>query len=97
MSDLAEAICDLGNPFLEKSARLFSLCNKDLAAEYVIKTVKNIKDIGKAQYDDFASKRLLQQTKSISQPIKKNKLALFRQQSVKQNSRSDEKFGLNEK
>lgn len=74
---------DLGNLFLEESKDLVILDTKVLGSPAILETVSRIEDLGKEQYEKFITKRLLQRSVSLYDPIKKNKLPLFNSPPVK--------------
>ena len=65
----------MGNPFAENSNDLLVLDNIDLADSAVIDAVRNTEALGQDQYD--VNGRLVDQTKPITDPIKRNSLPLF--------------------
>ena len=75
---------EMGYPFLEESNDLLALDTCDIADEKVIKTVKEIEDLGKCQFNNFTTERLVKREKSLFDPIRKNKLALFKTPPKKQ-------------
>lgn len=83
VQSLVTVVEEMGNPFTEKSKDLLVLDTRDLAAVDVIKTVKEIEALGKSQFDNFQKERLENQEKNVCDPIKKNKLALFKTPSRK--------------
>ena len=78
VSSLVAVFEEMGNPFLEESNDLLALDTRDIADEKVIKTVKEIEDLGKCQFNNFTTERLVKREKSLFDPIRKNKLALFK-------------------
>ena len=74
---------DLGNPFKEDSGDLLALDTKDIMPSEVVESVKNIKKIGQSQYKAFVTKRMVERTKPITHPIKRNKLPLFSRPATK--------------
>ena len=48
--------------------------------------------MGQDQYDTFVMERLTSQTKSIQEPIKKNKLSLLKQPAVREKFRTQQKL-----
>ena len=74
---------ELGNPFLQKSQDLLVLDTRDIMDSCVVKTVRRVEALGEEQYKVFVEKRLEKCEKPITEVITKNKLALFRNQSVK--------------
>ncbi|WAR07367.1 LOW QUALITY PROTEIN: hypothetical protein MAR_017325, partial [Mya arenaria] len=74
---LVSTIEDMGNPFLEESADLLVMDTKDIVSESVVKTVRNIEQIGVKAYDAYVEQRLVKAEKPISDPIAKQQLPLF--------------------
>ena len=77
VSSLVSAIDDLGNPFEEESEDLLVLHTKEVADSSAVETVRNVLKIGEQQFQAFAEERLVKQTKSIWDPIRRNKLKVF--------------------
>ena len=82
------AIRDVGNPFSEDSKDLLVLNSRDIADPAVINTVCNIDKLGQEQYDTYVNERLLDQTKPITDPIKRNNLPLFSRSPTREKSRT---------
>ncbi|KAH3731110.1 hypothetical protein DPMN_057115 [Dreissena polymorpha] len=74
---------EMGNPFLDECENLEVLCTRDIADPKVANTIRNIKHIGKNQYQEYLRGRLDNRTKPLSDPIKQNKLHLFSRQDSK--------------
>lgn len=74
---LKKVIEDLGSPFLEDSKDLLTLDSKVVIIQSAVECVKGVYDLGQRQYEKFVTERITTQTKSVTQPIKKNKLSLF--------------------
>ena len=77
VKNLTNTIEEMGNPFTENSSDRLVLDSRDLADPSVVDTVRRIEEIGQEQYDTYVKERLVSQTKSIFDPIKKNNLPLF--------------------
>ena len=75
---LVDTMSGPGNPFAEESKDLISLSTKDIADPATVKTLYEVKDIGKSQYESFVKERLVEQTKSCTESITHNKLTLFK-------------------
>ncbi len=73
---------ELGNPFLEKSQDLLVLNKRDIMDTSMVETVQRIEALGAEQYKVFVEERLEKCDKPINEVITKNKLALFRSQSI---------------
>ena len=76
VSSLVRVIEELGNPFEEESQDLIVLDTKEIANPAVVQMVRNAKKIGQEQFDTF-TKECLIDSKSIDDPIHRNKLPLF--------------------
>ena len=74
---LVNTIKEFGNPFLHDTQELVIL-DKDVVGESVVNTVRNIEDIGRDQYHAYRQSVLVDRTKSIHEPITRNRLPLFR-------------------
>ena len=85
---LTNTIEEMGNAFTENSTDLLVLDSRDLADPSVVDTVRRIEEIGQDQYDTYVKERLVSQTKSIFDPIKKNNLPLFSRPPVREKTKS---------
>ena len=88
VKNLTNTIEEMGNPFTENSSDLLLLDSRDLANPSVIDTVRRIEEIGQEQYNTYVKERLVSQTKSIFDPIKKNNLPLFSRPPVREKTKS---------
>ena len=86
---LVVAIEETGNSFMEDSNQLFSLDTKDAAGQAVVETVRGIELLNMEQYESFTKGCLIDRKTSLSEPIKKNKLALFSSPATKKASSSN--------
>lgn len=89
---LTGAIEDMGNPFCENSSDLLVLDSRDLADAAVIDTVNQIEKLGQDQYEAYVSERLVNQTKNITDPIKRNNLPLFSRPPIREKTRSQQQL-----
>lgn len=83
VKSLVNAVEELGNPFKEDSGDLLSLDTKDIMPKEVVESVKNIQKVGQDQYKAFVTEKMIQRTKPITDPIKRNKLPLFSRLPIK--------------
>ena len=83
VKSLINAIEELGNPFKEDSGDLLALDTKDIMPTEVVECIKNIKTIGQDQYKAFVAERMIECTRPITDPIKRNKLPIFSRPTVK--------------
>lgn len=79
-----------GNPFEEQSNELLVLTSKNIADQSVKETVGSLRveQVGKEQYKTFVTERLVQYSKPLSDPIKKNKMPLMSLPCIKEASKS---------
>jgi hypothetical protein len=75
---LADAISELGNPFLYDGDELLALDTRNVLNESVVNTVRRVHELGKEQYAKYHKEVIVDRTRSIHEPIKKNALPLFR-------------------
>ena len=68
---LSDVIKEMGNSFAENSKDLFVLDNRDLADPAVVDTLRQIKSLGQEQYDTYVNERLVNQTKPITDSMKR--------------------------
>ena len=87
ITSLTDVIEEMGNPFAENSKDLLVLDSRDLADPAVIHMLRQIKSLGQEQYDTYVNERLVNQTKPITDPIKRNNLPLFSRPPVREKSR----------
>ena len=88
ITSLTDAIEEMVNPFAENSKDLLVLDSRDLADLTVIDMLRQAKSLGQEEYDTYVNERLVNQTKLITDPIKRNKLPLFSRPPVRENSRA---------
>ena len=61
---------------------------RDLADPAVIDTLRQMKSLGQEHYDNYVNERLVNQTKPITDPIKRNNPPLFSRPPVREKSRA---------
>ena len=74
---LAQVINEFGNPFLDDSDELLALDTQNVMNESVVNTVRTAYSLGKDLYADYYKEVIVDRTRSIHEPIKKNSLPLF--------------------
>lgn len=74
---LVDMFEDMGNPFKQDSRDLLTVDTKLIMPPELQKTVETVFIVGKEQHEAFVKERFIERTKSIKEPIKKNKLPLF--------------------
>ena len=77
---------EMGNPFCDDSTDLLVLYSRDMTDPAVINTVRQIEKLGQEQYHTYVSERLVNQTKPITDPIRRNNLPLFSRSPVREKS-----------
>ena len=83
VTSLCSIIRKMGNPFLVDFSDLVSRDSRDCADESVIAALYTLEGIGKGQYSNFVKEVLEERKRSIHEPIRLNKPALFRKPSPK--------------
>lgn len=78
VNSLCEAIKDMGNPFLEESGELMKLDTHDVVDQRVKTTLETMESVGQDQYEEYVKSVLIERTKPIQSPIKKNNVVLFK-------------------
>ena len=66
----------MGNPFQTSTNDLLVLDTQDIMLPSVVEIVKTSESVGQNQYREFVTERLKVRSKSLFEPIKKNKLPL---------------------
>ncbi len=89
---LTNVIEEMGNPFFEESDELLVLDTRDIADPLVVEAMYVLKKTGQVQYNTFITERLVQQTKPINDPIKRNNFPLFSRPPVREKSKSKQQL-----
>lgn len=77
VQNMVEVVEEMGNPFLEETKDLLKLDTRDIVDPAVVSSICSAEKKGLEQYQSFVAERFQEQSKPISEPIKKNKLLLF--------------------
>ena len=88
VKSLSGVMREMGNPFCDDSSDLLVLDSRDLADQAVINTVRQIEKLGQEQYNTYVDERLVNQTKPITDSIRRNNLPLFSRSPVREKSRT---------
>ena len=67
----------MGNPFMEETEFLLVLDTKEIMGSDALVRLRKVEEVGKAQFESFITERLVQQSKSLYDPIKRNNLSVF--------------------
>ncbi len=78
VQSLVDTINDFGNPFLDQSQDLLTLDTNDIVDQSVVETIQGIENLGREQFNSYFQSVLIDCTRSIREPIKKNNLCLFK-------------------
>ena len=89
---LFQAVQKMGNPFQDDFLELIKLDSRNCVDESVVTALHSLEDKGIRQYQDFVKNILEDCTRPIHDPIKKNKLALFKRPQPKAISKSGKKI-----
>ena len=68
---------EMGNPFMEETDDLLALDTKQIMSSDASVRLRKVEEVGMAQYESFIAERLMQQSKSLYDPIKRNNLHVF--------------------
>ena len=68
---------ELGNPYDEQGDEPIAVHTRDVMDSAVVDTVQNVLQIGKSQYDSYVQESLIDRSKRITDPIKKNNQPLL--------------------
>ena len=85
---------ELGNPFKEEGPHLMALHTKDIMDDSVIATVSNARKLGGDQFNTFLKERLVDRSKPVSDPLKKNNLPTLDALKKKNLSKDKAKVGV---
>ena len=83
---LTATIEEMGNPFIESSGDLLVLDSRNIIDTAVVDTLRHIEKLGQDQYEAYVEERLINQTKPITDPIKRNSPPLFSSPLVREKS-----------
>lgn len=87
VNNLSDVIRSMGNPFLDDFSELVKLDSRDCMDQSVAETIRTVEAIGQCQYADYRKSVIIERSKSIHDPIKKNNLPLFKKPRPKPNSK----------
>ena len=85
---LVQTITEYGNPFLVTVSDLSVLNTRDSVDDSIALSYRNLEELGSKQYMHYKNDVFDARTKSIHDPIKKNKLPLFKIQRPKKSVQS---------
>ena len=74
---LTRTIEEMGNPFMEETEDLLVLDTKEIMSSDALVRLRKVEEVGTAQFESFIAERLVQQSKSLYGPIKRNNLSVF--------------------
>ena len=74
---LTRTIEEMGNPFMEETEDLLVLDTKEIMSSDAVVRLRKVEEVGMAQYESFITERLVQRSKSLYDPIKRNDLGIF--------------------
>eukprot|EP00057_Strongylocentrotus_purpuratus_P010110 XP_011664584.1 PREDICTED: uncharacterized protein LOC105438459 [Strongylocentrotus purpuratus] len=89
---LMKTINEYGSPFLEDHSELLVLHSRECADKSVVETVQHIEALGSDQYQTYKREVLIEKSKTIHAPIKKNSLPLFKTPVKAKGNRKTEKI-----
>ena len=99
VKSLVTTIKDFGDPSLEnleESDDLIVLDTKEIAEPAAVTILRQIEAVGKEQCNQFITERLLNRTKSLYDPIKRNKVSLFNFSRPKELCKTSQQLSIDE-
>ena len=92
VQSLTDIIEQMGNPFTQNSSDMIILDIRDIADPAIIERMHQFEKLRTDRYDLDVQECLVEKTKNINKPIKRNKLALFHCPPVKEHSKSQQRL-----
>ena len=74
---ITRTIEEIGNPFMEETDHLVALDTKQIMSSDAFARLRKVEEVGMAQYESFIAERLMQPSKSLYDPVKRNNLRVF--------------------
>ena len=91
---LSDVIRNMGNPFLDDFPELVTLDSRDCMDAPVAETIQSLEDVGKKQYTEYWKTVIVERTRSIHDPIKKNNLPVFKKPHTRSTSKQGKKISV---
>jgi len=88
---LISTIEDMGSPFSDCSEHLVTLDSGQIMEPEICENLKRIRDLGQKQFEEFFHNRLMKRTEGLEVPLKKSKIRIFNEPTVKQRNGSKKK------
>jgi hypothetical protein len=85
--NLVDVMRSMGNPFRDDFSELVKLDSRDCVDVSVAETVRSLEDLGKQQYTEYRKAVIIERSKSIHDPIKKNNLPKFKNPKARSSSK----------
>lgn len=92
--NLVSTIGEVGNPFMEQGKELIAIHTKDIMNDDVVSAVQKVRKVGEEQFNTFIKDRLIDRSKPVTEPLKKNNLPTFSTQGKKVISRDKAKVSV---
>ena len=89
---LTRTIEEMGNSFMEETEDLLVLDTKEIMGSDALVRLCKVEEVGTAQFESFIAERLVQQSKSLYDPIKRNNLGVFNDPPSKVASRTKQQL-----
>ena len=83
---LAQSIQESGNPFDDETSELVVLFSEEITDNSVTETLCQINQSGIEQYNTFVNERIINRSKPLSDPIKRNNFPLISRPTVKKST-----------
>ena len=91
---MVSTVGEVGNPFMEQGKELIAIHTKDIMNDDVVSAVQKVRKVGEEQFNTFIKDRLIDRSKPVTEPLKKNNLPTFSTQGKKVISRDKAKVSV---
>lgn len=83
VSSMIAALEEMGNPFIDDGTEIYAIDTHRVCDSGVVESVRTVEALGKSQCSSFNEDRLVRCAVSVTAPIVRNKLCLFKQSYAK--------------
>ena len=89
---LSEVIEEMGNPFNDETNDLRILDSRDVIDNDIKDKMLNLPMLGQNQYDQYVQERLVTKSVNIDEPLKKNRVSIFKKSKASVRANAQQKF-----
>ena len=88
----SELIEEMGNTFNDESNNLLILDSCDVIDNDIKDKMLNLPMLGQNQYDQYVQERLVTKSVNIDEPLKKNRVSIFKKSKASVRANAQQKF-----